>query len=196
MTTNYDRFRSLYEQEIEKMAREKNEGLVELYMAQNRFFDRIFRSRKREAKEALATIYQMISLEPDKEKRFQVLQQYYFFLVGGFLDRYTQTFSYDKKALAASVALINVMEAWEQEKDFEEGIDVLVDGMLDTMWNEDIRTYNNPIISKVITIVEQQLYHPLNTEILVRQLKRSRSHVSRLVNEELGMSISNYITYK
>ncbi|WP_079476388.1 helix-turn-helix domain-containing protein [Marinococcus halophilus] len=196
MTKNYERFRSQYEQEIEKMNQAENEELVELYKAQNRFFDCIFRSRKKEAKKELATIYRIISLEPEDEKRLQVLKQYYFFLIGGFLDRYTQTFSFDKKALAASVALINVMEEWNLEEEFFEGINVLVDGMLDTTWNEDIQAYNNPIISRFITLVEQQLYQALNTNILVGELEVSKSHISRLVNEELGMSIPNYVTQK
>lgn len=196
MPSDYERFRSLYEQEIEKMEQAENEELVQLYMAQNRFFDYIFRSRKQAAKKELATIYRIISLEPEEGKRLQVLKQYYFFLIGGFLDRYTQTFSFDKKALAASVALINVMEKWNREEEFYEGIDVLVDGMLDTTWNEDTETYNNPIISRFITLANQQLYQVLNTDILAGQLEISRSHISRLVNEELGMSIPNYVTYK
>lgn len=196
MPSDYERFRSLYEQEIEKIEQAENEELVQLYMAQNRFFDCIFRSRKQAAKKELATIYRIISLEPEEGKRLQVLKQYYFFLIGGFLDRYTQTFSFDKKALAASVALINVMEKWNREGEFYEGIDVLVDGMLDTTWNEDTETYNNPIISRFITLVNQQLYQVLNTDILAGQLEISRSHISRLVNEELGMSIPNYVTYK
>ncbi|MDZ5782041.1 helix-turn-helix domain-containing protein [Marinococcus luteus] len=196
MSMNYERFRSLYGREIEKMEQAENEELVQLYMAQNRFFDCIFRSRKKEAKNELATIYRVILLEPEDEKRLLVLKQYYFFLIGGFLDRYTQTFSYNKKALAASVALINVMEEWEREEEFYEGIDVLVDGMLDTTWNEDFQSYNNPIISRFITLVNQQLYKELNTEILSKQLGISHSHISRLVNEELGTSIPNYVTYK
>ncbi|SDW10819.1 AraC-type DNA-binding protein [Marinococcus luteus] len=196
MSKDYERFRSLYEQEIEKMEQAENEELVQLYMAQNRFFDCIFRSRKQEAKKELATIYRIITLEPENDKRLQVLKQYYFFLIGGFLDRYTQTFSFDKKALAAAVALINVMEEWKREEEFYEGIHVLVDGMLDTTWNEDIDTYNNPIISRFITLVDQQLYQVLNTDVLAGQLEISRSHISRLVNEELGTSIPNYVTYK
>ncbi|WP_022794868.1 helix-turn-helix transcriptional regulator [Marinococcus halotolerans] len=196
MIKDYERFRSLYEQEIEKMELAENEELVQLYMAQNRFFDCIFRSRKQAAKKELRAIYRVITLKPENDKRLQVLKQYYFFLIGGFLDRYTQTFSFDKKALAAAVALINVMEAWTREEEFYEGIHVLVDGMLDTTWNEDIQTYNNPIISRFITLVEQQLYQELNTDVLAGQLEISRSHVSRLVNEELGMSIPNYVTYK
>lgn len=196
MTKDYERFRSLYEQEIKKMEQAENEELVKLYMAKNRFFDCIFRSRKQAAKKELETIYRFIKLEPKNDKRLQKLRQYYFFLVGGFLDRYTQAFSFDKKALAAAVALINVMEKWKQEEEFYEGIHVLVDGMLDITWSEDIQACNNPIISRFITLVEQQLYQELNTDVLAEQLEISRSHLSRLVNEELGMSIPNYVVSK
>ncbi|WP_176140657.1 helix-turn-helix transcriptional regulator [Halobacillus salinus] len=195
-TSNEKKFQQLFPNELYVLQHNGGAAYQHLLREENKYFSAIQHGRKQEAYEHIENIYQILAVEEVPEERQKDFQRFFTFLAGAFAKYFSRTFSFSWEFLATATTMMKVIETWETEEDYREGMYFVTNTFTRTINAHQGDVYAHPKIAKYLYFIQDRLYEPLNTKIVAAHLDISTGHLNRLVREHLNQSCAMYIREK
>ncbi|CDQ20785.1 helix-turn-helix transcriptional regulator [Halobacillus karajensis] len=196
MVNNEELFQNLFNKELGILRGLGEESFATLVHEQDHFFNDLFNGLYTSAKRRFELMFDIMVLEENEEERLKDLYKYFIYIAGAFTDKFTIKFSFRWNIIATSTSLMKVIDRWETEDDYREGMDFIIHTFMNAINSRDTEPSLHPHVLRFMTYVKENIYTNLNLYTISKDLNLSCGHLSRLVNKELNSTIPSYIANK
>ena len=167
-----------------------------LNVYEERFFDSIARKNYKEAEKHLFDLAYDILDMSDKDQTF-FLRIYFTSVVTEIVRLQTRTNRLHPERLAASIAIIDVIETWENITEFILSISWFVDSIKNKLINKSSTFVDNAYVDQALSLISLNIDKKhLTVHWLANELDISTTHLSNLFKLHLDETITRYIKNK
>lgn len=167
-----------------------------LNVYEERFFDSIARNDFKEAEKHLFDLsYDILDMSDEDQTFF--LRIYFTSIVTEIIRLQTRTNRLHPERLAASIAIIDVIETWENITEFILSISWFVDTLRDKLINQTSTFIANKHVEQALSLISLNIDKKhLTVHWLANELNISTTHLSNLFKLHIGETITRYIKNK
>ncbi|MGY4691760.1 helix-turn-helix domain-containing protein [Salibacterium sp. K-3] len=195
-TSNDKKFRHMFPKELYVLQRAGGAVFQNIIREEENFFRAVYHGRKQKAYEHIENIFHILSVEESEQERLKDYRRFFTFLAGSSAKEFTRHLSFSWEFLAAAVTLMKIIETWETEEEYSEGIYFITNTFIQTINGYQDEYPSHPQIMRFVQFVDDYIYDHLNTQIVAAHLDISSGHLARLVRRHLGTTCIEYIREK
>lgn len=167
-----------------------------LNVYEERFFDSLARNEYKEAEKHLFDLSYDILDMTDEDQTF-FLRIYFTSIVTEIIRLQTRTNRLHPERLGASIAIIDVIESWENISEFILSISWFVDALKNELINNSSTFVGNKHIEQALSLIASNIEKKhLTVQWLANELQISTTHLSNLFKLHVGETITRYIQNK
>ena len=170
-------------------------GIESFFKIEERLLNHLIRLEKEEAKQALRTLVELISLHATSKRLENV--KYYLVTVSSLVTRHLEgRLLTPRKAFAFNLTCFKLIDSKLEVGNTSEMADELVEFFIFALEEKKHPSLSHDTVNKVILYIDDEVESPLTVEDIAKKFDVSTSHLSRIFRVHTGVTLVEYINIR